>query len=177
MKTDSKNDDHRIKFGASAGVDYDLRIKKFLAIQSGLSFAREGFRVPQLLMDERGGEIGQLNLKSHFDYLVVPLKARFYAEDFFVAVGGYAGYLLQQTISYDSQFQIPDLHTESYIDALNRTDYGYLLELGMRVPLRSAWSIEVMYSHKQGLADITKTNDSTWKSRSSNILAGVKRSF
>lgn len=76
IKDLNKTDKHI--FGFQFGVLFDYRIKKWVAIETGIKLAKRGFQNEQNVLDGNGNQIAYSSLSFHNLYFEIPIKADFY---------------------------------------------------------------------------------------------------
>jgi hypothetical protein len=148
LYTDNVDDEH-VLVGFNAGLFAKLPITKFLAIQ------------PEIYFTTKGSELVYNNTfvtgtaKFNLNYVEVPvLVVVNLGKHFNVHFGPYVGYLLDGSITNDSNLNVFDFENSINEDDFNKLDAGIALGLGMDV---DALSFGVRYNY--GLTTVGELQD------------------
>ena len=175
-------DDNEISFGFSGGLTFQYNFTGLVSLRTNISFERKGFATKIQLTDELGNSIGEVTSQSNFDYLTIPLLARFTFGKkihFFVNAGPYLGYLLKEkdiTEAFGEYQKLESVNT----DRFERLDFGITTGLGVIFSIQDKLLLTVEIRNNLGLVNISSlpvTNDGSIKTISTNLLIGIAYKF
>lgn len=167
--------------GFSGGMMLQYRFTRLVAIRTGVSFERKGYKVDGTRTDTNGVPIeGGVTIYSNFDYIVLPLLVNFSFGErvrLFVNIGAYTGYLVKQSevIKPDGIFPATD-NTPFF----KEFDYGLVSGVGSEIPLKENLSLTLEIRNNLGLTPINDYeiyNDEDLKLNSTAFLFGVVYRF
>ena len=171
-----KNND--ISFGFSGGLTFQYNFTKLLSLRTNISFERKGLTKKIQATDELGKPIGEITIQSNFDYLTIPLLARFTFGKkihFFVNAGPFMGYLLKQKEVVEAFEDYTD-----NTDDFKRLDFGITTGLGMSIPIQDKLLLTVEIRNNLGMVNtshISIANDGSIKTISTSLLFGIAYRF
>lgn len=127
-----------------ATVDYSLMPK--ISFRTGLLIEQKGCQGRAVYLDENGWQSGILTWYNTWNYLTLPLQIKyspFRSKNFFLAGGGYAGYLLaaSQRFKSDNPGKL-DGRDKLDLQYYNRWDIGLQTGAGLRIPVGGKNSLE-----------------------------------
>jgi len=163
----------------AVGVSYQFSFSESFSFFSALDYERKGSVVNVTATDQSGNKIGELVVHTNYDYLVLPLLARYSFGNqikMYINAGPYVGYLLRVTSVTDENDIVPhtelDLTGDSY-----KYDFGISAGLGAKIPINNKMAFKVEVRNNLGLvntlsAPIEEEGGSV-KTNSTNLLLGV----
>ena len=163
----------------AAGINYQYSFNESFSFFSALDYERKGSVVNATATDQSGEPVGEIVAHANYDYLVLPLLARFsFGKQLkmFMNAGPYVGYLLKVTSVTDENDIIP--HTELDVtDESYKYDFGISAGLGMKIPIKNKISFNVEVRNNLGLVNTRSAPiEEEWgavKTNSTNLLLGV----
>jgi opacity protein-like surface antigen len=167
----------------AVGISYQYRFTESLSFISALDYERKGSVVNVTATDPSGNPTGEFVDHLNYDYLMLPLLARFsFGNQFkmFINAGPYAGYLIKVTSVTDKNDIVPntelDLTDDSY-----KYDFGISAGLGARIPINQKFAFKVEVRNNLGLINTRSVSIEeevgTVKTNSTNLLLGIAYSF
>ncbi len=169
---------NEISFGFSGGLTFQYNFTKLLSLRTNISFERKGLTKKIQATDEFGKPIGETTIQSNFDYLTIPLLARFTFGKkihFFVNAGPFMGYLLKQKEVVEAFEDYTD-----NTDDFKRLDFGITTGLGMSFPIQDKLLLTIEIRNNLGMVNtshISIVNDGSIKTISTNLLFGIAYRF
>ena len=164
--------------GFSTGLTFRYNFPKYFSIGTSPSFERRRtYTPPNGELPETGG----FELIGRFDYLTVPILARFTVGKrvrFFVSAGPYMSYLIQYTSKANNGYT--DLGTYNKTDLFKRLEFGVSAGLGFGVHIKDVVFISLEVRNNTGLTDISDSSTNISSSRRTNTLVpliGVTYTF
>nr|WP_294862668.1 outer membrane beta-barrel protein [uncultured Fluviicola sp.] len=173
-KTFKNNDDVHsgfiLKTGKSYGFSFQWNSSKRLSLRTGITY--ENKVVAFTTTTPSGHGTGS----SHFDYLTIPVLARFsYGEKvhFFFNTGVFFSFLTKQTESTEGTYKNPfdDIYSN-----YNSLDFGVVGGVGIGVPVQKRWYLSLELRDNFGISNILYPNHyygRTLRTNSLNLLVGV----
>ena len=163
----------------AAGINYQYSFNESFSFFSALDYERKGSVANATATDQSGEPVGEIVAHANYDYLVLPLLARFsFGKQLkmFMNAGPYVGYLLKVTSVTDENDIIPytelDVTDESY-----KYDFGISAGLGMKIPIKNKISFNVEVRNNLGLVNTRSApieeEGGAVKTNSTNLLLGV----
>ena len=129
---------HNPTVSYAIGISYQYSISESFSFFSALDYERKGSVVNATVTDQSGNPTGEIVAHANYDYLVLPLLARFSFGNhlkMYINAGPYLGYLIKVTSVTEENDVIPhtelDLTDESY-----KYDLGISAGLGVNIPLK-----------------------------------------
>ncbi len=177
---DFLNNEQSIGFSAGLAFQYDFT--RLMSFRTNISYERKGTTQRMKASDANGNPIAELTAHSNFDYITIPLLARFTYGDnisFFVNVGPYFGYLLKQEDIIEAYGTYPKTEKDN-TDNFNKLDLGISSGLGVNFPILDNLSISLELRNNLGLKDLSALpviNGGGIKVNSINLLVGVAYRF
>ncbi len=172
------------KFSLELGGVAYFKFNPYFSIQTEFNYARKGFRT-ELINEKLSVDTVLYGEWNHtYDYLEIPLmfKLSLGSEGFnpFIEFGGYYGYMLYASKSWDYNvnnvtYKDKSKGFDSFPNGrnLNRTDYGFKIGVGGAVRTgKGLMYFSIRYSN--GLVDILKDNTggSTFKNQTFQLSVG-----
>lgn len=174
------SEDRKFLVGYAQGVSFQYRFTEWFALRSGVTLERKGAKSTITVTNAENEPIGFVNLKHHFDYLSLPILARFSwggSTRFFVNAGPYLAYLLQAKNDVEANaFGVGGLLPKKITDNFDRLDWGLTSGLGLTFELNRDLLMSIEARNKLGLNDITTANSSddvTFFNLSTQMLIGL----
>lgn len=164
--------------GFSGGLTFQYNFTKLFSLRTNISYERKGSEMDFLFTDEFGNQFDEITLRSNFDYLTIPLLARFtFGEKlrFHVNAGPNVGYLVKQADILDAYATIPESETNN-IDVFERLDFGLTTGLGVSYPILNNLLLSMEVRNNLGLININSLandNGGNTKTVSTNLLVGI----
>jgi hypothetical protein len=163
--------------GFLGGVFCQYNFSKVFSLRTGLAYEQKGTSSPSFVNDNLGNVLGQVNVRSQFNYLTMPLlvRATFGQKiKYFVNAGPYYGYLINQKLETASTTFKRDFTDNTFF--YNRADFGISTGLGISIPIKSRFALSAEIRHNLGLANISKLpviGAGTINTNATNVLFGV----
>jgi hypothetical protein len=170
---------NKSRLGYATGFSFEYSLISHFSLRSGLGYERKGQAQDISFTDENGNNIGTANLKSNYDYLVLPLLGSFSTNGtikFFVNAGPFLGFLLSQKNKVPASGLFPGQTVDNY-DNTKNLDLGISLGLGIDIPLGEKLLIELGSKFDLGLLDTNEQNifgTGTAKTNSLGFQLGLK---
>lgn len=168
---DQNQIDYGTKMGYGFGVFYQLKSSENLVFQPEFNFMQHGSRITLSLVGE-SGSISQI-----FNYLQMPIMVKYIFGDtnstnFYIQGGPYLGLGIGKIISKASNniYLLNELEFGDDDETLRRTDFG--LQLGGGLNLNSQIFFDARYI--LGVADVTRSDESTMKQTGINLSVGYR---
>jgi len=162
----------------TAGISYQYSFSESFSFFSALDYERKGSVVNATATDQSGNLIGEIVAHANYDYMVLPLLARFSFGNsikMFMNAGPYVGYLMKVTSVTEENDVIPhtelDLTDESY-----KYDLGISAGLGVKIPIKDKMTFNVEVRNNLGLVNTLapiEEDGGAVKTNSTNLLLGV----
>ena len=173
---DLLGENNEAAFRFSAGVGYNYLFQNRYFIKGALMYENKGVNGKTDLRDANNVSVGAIEYHSHFNYITVPLQygRRFGTKtNFDVAIGAYAGYLIQDNIEITSRdLDVKQTNTGFY----KKFDYGLVGSAAAYFPIRKGLSIKAGLQYSFGLAEIAdneRFNDFSVKNNSLGLQLGL----
>jgi hypothetical protein len=151
-------DDQDPCLGFSSGLSFEYRFSDLLSVATNASYELKGSRLNLVTTDNLGNTLGTAKIFYNYNYLTLPILARFsFGKEearLFMNAGPFLGILLQQKskIKYLSEQKVTYENTAAYktLDFGLSLGAGFIGELGQKMNL----TFEARYNF--GILDITK---------------------
>jgi len=150
------------KTGFNAGGFVAFGITEMFEIQPEALYTQEGMEEPQIATDEGGEEAGIFMTKYNFDYLKLPVLAKYYfpGRKVHLFAGGAISFKLSSKIKNCASDQFGDTGTRNEIEleGYKSTDLSAMAGAGVDIPVGNGKIIlDARYNH--GLTDIHDDGD------------------
>lgn len=171
--------------GFSLGASFQYDFSKHFSIVTGVGFEQKGFQTKEkvTLIDINGNSISEHILRVNYNYLDVPLLAKYTlgSQKFkgFMNLGGYMGILINRRnilVGYDPQTDEQKENSEE----VQPFDFGLSAGIGMSYSLSETFVFTLEVRNNLGLYNVSKTpiiNDGTNNLNSTNLLIGLNYGF
>ncbi len=168
--------DSDFKIGAAPSLLVEKHLNPKLSLSIGISYQNKGDNVGVVLTDENGNPIVDVEFRSHFHYLILPIETRYYFGEVFrpfVSLGLYGGYLLTafSTLHED----IVDAGKIDNYNAIPNWDAGFSAGGGLSLSIKEVDKIEVALQGNIGLYDIGPPSSVRTTLRSYMMSIGYKK--
>jgi hypothetical protein len=132
------------KTGVITGLLYGLPLNENIDIESGISFNRRGAIAEFPIKDNMGVPIGDVRLRTNYNYLSMPVNIRFhYGENLQIifGLGAIPSYLIKSDMYFQDMHQVGDNDVYETTDERNRFDLSARAETGVLIEIHDNWSI------------------------------------
>ncbi|KAA3624115.1 MAG: PorT family protein [Flavobacterium sp.] len=161
--------DFKSGVGFAVGIEGEYLLNEKWSLISGLSYERKtivsDFDVQIILPGGGGQQIVNVNDKFHYNYLSLPLMARYTLKDgkvfIFFNLGGYAGYLLNAKFNDEDQ-------TSLYV----KGDGGLAGGIGVLIPVSEKNNFIIELRDHYSLIDINESTTET-QINTFSLLLGI----
>lgn len=165
------------RIGFTGGITGQYYFNRNLSLKSGFLFEQKGDRREYTLTDEQGNQLGQATSTTSFNFLVVPLLARYEAGNkirFFINGGPYAALLLNHVEKTRAMGSSPLVARNPY--DFRRVEFGLSAGLGAVFPVYDKIGLSLEVRHNRGLSDLFHADPALTgklKTHSTNFMAGL----
>jgi opacity protein-like surface antigen len=178
---------HSSRISYAFGLAFQYNFSKLLSIRSGIYFEEKGSALEGPFFDLNGNLISAEGFANRFQYLTLPIMARFSFGKklrYFINTGPFLGFLRESEAVYTTAIsevqQIinssPGWQQRDGTELLNELDYGISLGAGAEYPLTKNLIISLEVRHNYGLFNISNLpviNDKELNTNSTNMLLGI----
>jgi len=134
----------------STGLTFQYNCKKIFSLRTGLSYQQKGYQTASEFLYTKN--------TTRFDYLTVPLLARFTfgrKVNFFVNIGIFGSILLERTDQSKSDYYTKNNYQNHSKEGYSLWDAGFAGGLGIAVPIKKHWLISLEARNYCGVSDIS----------------------
>jgi len=146
--------DYRLSFTGGFAVQYAVKPRFSVRIEA--NYERKGFSYSFSYTDVNANSLGTGNQSFYFDYITLPLLAKFDLTKNKVKLytngGIYVGYLVRCGSQTSSSGPQSTISPSDYM----RTDYGFIGGLGLDIPIMQHVALLLEARENLGIAAITK---------------------
>lgn len=173
-------------FSGSAGFSFQWNSPKHFSLRTGIIFQQNNYSFNTNYSDVGIGIGGNGKGKHHFDYLTLPILARFtYGQKirFFFNTGLFAGLLTKQTefsegimyYPYGGGFASSYKNKVSNISDYKNFDLGVIAGIGLSIPIQKRLYLSLELRDNFGITNILYSNyyKRTLRTNSLNLLMGI----
>lgn len=166
---------------ANITLDYFFNEKVFLT--TGLGYESKGARQEFFFTDASGTSDGSSENTLNFNYLTLPIMCGYSTTGkvkFYVAAGGYLGFLIGQETKREGFNQFTNTNRESTFedsDSYKKLDVGASFLLGLKIPVNERLSLDLSFRDQLGLSNISDVeiiDGGSIKTNSFALQLGVK---
>lgn len=167
------------RIGFSAGVYLRLPIDERWSLVLNPAFERKGSKADVTRADQSGSRLTKTTTYLNFDYIVLPLAARYDFAPLYATGGVYAGLLQRQffDLGYDTSDQ--PIITD-YTEQFDKPDFGLLFGLGFRKDLNPSIATFAEIRHTHGFSNVVQEHEEInyeLRNRSTLLVLGITRKF
>lgn len=161
----------------SFALTFQYNLPKLFSIRAAIGYERKGHQMQMQVTDENGTFIENTIFQSQFNYITLPILARFsFGKNikFFLNIGAYGGFLFKEVdrIGETEHFKaIDQTNTKNF----KQFDYGLAGGFGLSVPMKSRWNVSLELRNNFGLENISSVplfNNGQVITNTTNILLG-----
>ena len=148
--------------GFDAGIDFligasfEYYLNENLLLKTNLNYERKSFGDSFPFTDNRGMLIGQIKATTNFDYLTIPIMAKYEfgnSKKFFVNGGPFLGFLL--SIKTKGKSKVLNLNSSTNIEGLKKINVGLSFGIGMKVYSNDKSDLNIELRENLGLLNIS----------------------
>ena len=147
--------------GFDAGIDFligasfEYYLNENLLLKTNLNYERKSFGDSFPFTDNRGMLIGQIKATTNFDYLTIPIMAKYEfgnSKKFFVNGGPFLGFLLRE----ENKADVPSVGQITTIDLINKKiDVGLSFGIGTKIYINDKSNLNIELRENLGLLNIS----------------------
>jgi|TARA_B110000902_G_scaffold163471_1_gene186962 hypothetical protein len=147
--------------GFDAGIDFligasfEYYLNENLLLKTNLNYERKSFGDSFPFTDNRGMLIGQIKATTNFDYLTIPIMAKYEfgnSKKFFVNGGPFLGFLLRE----ENKADVPSVGQITTIDLINKKiDVGLSFGIGTKIYINDKSDLNIELRENLGLLNIS----------------------
>jgi hypothetical protein len=141
--------------GFLIGASFEYYLNESLSLKTNLNYERTLLFNDISLTDKFGIIIGQVELTSNFDYLNIPIMAKYEfgnSKKFFVNGGPFLGFLLSTKTKGKSK--VSDFNTSYNNEGLKKINVGLSFGIGMKVYSNDKSDLNIELRENLGLLNI-----------------------
>ncbi|AEA44587.1 porin family protein [Fluviicola taffensis] len=162
----------------SFALTFQYNLPKLFSVRAAIGYERKGHQMEIQVTDENGTFIDNSIFQSQFNYITLPILARFsFGKNikFFLNAGAYGGFLFKEVdrIAETEHFKaINQTNTKNF----KQFDYGLTGGFGLSVPIKTRWNVSLELRNNFGLVNISSlplSNNGQVITNTTNILMGV----
>jgi hypothetical protein len=141
--------------GFLIGASFEYYLNESLSLKTNLNYERKSFGDSFPFTDNRGMLIGQIKVTTNFDYLTIPIMAKYEfgnSKKFFVNGGPFLGFLL--STKNKGKSKVLNLNSSTNIEGLKKINVGLSFGIGMKVYSNDKSDLNIELRENLGLLNI-----------------------
>ena len=164
-----------------SGWSFQYNINSVFSLRTGFASEIKGHTTKFQATDPNGMPIGLATAKMRYSYITVPLLLRAtFGQNFkyFINLGSYGGYALEQTATIETPSQ-PDQEMDES-ELLKPYDFGFSAGAGVSYPVSQKLELSLELRNNLGLVNISEVpvfQDGSIKTNALNLLVGLAYKF